>query len=147
MRPWMLACDWSIASDCRRLVAWVQLDWTRQILAPSSRILLATNRRRQTPEYEPVRYSYASKFCAADCRRIVGVRSVNRALGTFKCYVTQRLGGRMPDSRSRESRSRIPIHYDGAIGTTTKHVFTLQRHMATPLAFFATQLIPGATVV
>ena len=26
MRPWMLACDWIIVSDCRRLDAGVQLD-------------------------------------------------------------------------------------------------------------------------
>ena len=41
MRPWILACDWSIGRDCRPLVAWVQLYWTRQILTPTSRILLS----------------------------------------------------------------------------------------------------------
>ena len=41
MGPWMLACDWIITRARRRLVAGVQLDWTRRILPPTRRILVS----------------------------------------------------------------------------------------------------------
>ena len=80
MRPWMLACDWIIVSDCRRLDAWVQLDWTRQILTPSSRILLSDKSSASNAGVWTSQIFVCVKMCAADCRRLDGVRSMNRAL-------------------------------------------------------------------
>ena len=37
MGPWMLACEWIITSERRRLVAGVQLNRTSRILPPTRR--------------------------------------------------------------------------------------------------------------
>ena len=88
MRPWMLACDWIIVSDCRRLDAGVQLDWTRQILTPSSRILLSDKSSASNAGVWTSQIFVCVKICAADCRRLVGVRSMNRALPNLLSLVS-----------------------------------------------------------
>ena len=77
----MLACDWIIASDCRRLVAWVQLDWTRRILRPTGRILLSDKSSAANAGVWTGQIFVFVNICAADCQRLVGVRSMNQALG------------------------------------------------------------------
>ena len=77
MGMWMLACDWIITSARRRLVAGVQLDWTRRILPPTRRILVSV---KSSAANAGVWTGPAARRRENVCRRrLVGVRSMNLA--------------------------------------------------------------------
>ena len=74
------SCNWFIASTCRRLVSGVQMNWTRQILLPTCRRLVSMKMSAAHAGLWTGPAFVAVKICDVDCRRLIGIWRLNRAL-------------------------------------------------------------------